>query len=358
MTSPDLRHDPRYRLAFLLVTIALLTLALLRMLAPLWSALAWAAFLAFLLFPLHHWLTARLRGHASASAGLLTILTPFVILGPLVSLGVAFASQVGDLVAYLRVASQNFHLPMIQDLERIPALGRLRSLVPASLDITAEQVQGWVVSGAEKVLKAAAALGSNLFMGAVGTIFGFVVMLFLLFFFLRDGRAMLERALRFVPLEATRRQGLLMQLGKVTRAVVYGSGLTALVQGLLVGIGWALVGLKAPVVFGVLAALAAFIPSVGTGIVMVPAILWLLVAQRWGAAIFLGAWAGGVGLLDNLLRPVLVARQTEVPALAVFVGAIGGVAAFGFIGLFLGPLLLVLIGTLLGFAEESLRDSR
>lgn len=82
MTSPDLRHDPRYRLAFLLVTIALLTLALLRMLAPLWSALAWAAFLAFLLFPLHHWLTARLRGHASASAGLLTILTPFVILGP------------------------------------------------------------------------------------------------------------------------------------------------------------------------------------------------------------------------------------------------------------------------------------
>lgn len=358
MASPDLRQDHRYRLGFMLVTGALLALALLRMLAPLWSALAWAAFLAFLVYPLHRRLSARLRGRAGVSAGLLTLLTPFVILGPLVSLGIVFATQVGDLVQYLRGASQGFHPRMLYDLERIPAIGRLLSLARANLSITADQIQGWIMSGAENLLKTAAALGGNLFVGAVGTIFGFIVMLFLLFFFLRDGRGMLERAVRFVPLEETRRRGLLVQLGKVMRAVVYGSGLTALIQGFLVGVGWALVGLKAPVVFGVLAALAAFIPSVGTGIVMVPAILWLLVTQRWGAAIFMGVWAVGVGFSDNLLRPAIVARQTEVPALAVFVGAIGGVAAFGFIGLFLGPLLLVLIGTLLGFAEEALGGPR
>lgn len=355
MSLPDLRYDHRYRLGFLLATIALLALALVRMLAPLWSALAWAAFLAFLLHPLHRRLTTLLRGRPGISAGLLTLLTPVLILGPLVSLGVVFANQVADLVQQLRRAGQGFHPRMLQDLERIPAVGRLLALVRENLTITAAHLQEWLVSGAENLLRAAASVGGNVFVGAVGTIFGFVVMLFLLFFFLRDGRGMLDRAVRFVPLEDERRRGLLVQLGKVTRAVVYGSGLTALIQGTLVGIGWAILGLRAPVVFGVLAALAAFIPSVGTAIVMVPAILWLLVAQRWGAAIFMTAWAVGVGFSDNLLRPAIVARQTDVPALAVFVGAIGGVAAFGFIGLFLGPLLLVLIGALLGFAEEALR---
>lgn len=354
MSFPDLRQDRRYRLGFLLVATALLALALLRMLAPLWSALAWAAFLAFLLHPLHRRLTGALRGRAGVSAALLTVLTPILILGPLVTLGIVFATQVSDLVQSLQRTTGRFHLARLYDLERIPAIGRLVALVRSNVTITAEQIESWIMSGVENLLRAAAAVGGNVFVGAVGTIFGFVVMLFLLFFFLRDGRRMLERAVRFIPLQETRRRGLLVQLGKVMRAVVYGSGLTALIQGLLVGIGWAIAGLKAPVVFGVLAAFAAFIPSVGTGIVMVPAIIWLLIVQQWGAAIFMAVWAVGVGFSDNLLRPLIVSRQTEVPALAVFLGAIGGVAAFGFIGLFLGPLLLVLIGTLLGFAEEAL----
>src|SRR6185295_314081 len=91
-----------------------------------------------------------------------------------------------------------------------------------------------------------------------------------------------------------------------TRALVYGTGVTALVQGVLVGIGFALTGLASPVVFGVLAALAALIPMAGTPIVWVPAVIVLAAQDRWGAAIFMIAWGGVVVTIDNFLRPSLV----------------------------------------------------
>lgn len=351
--------DPEfYRRAFVIAAAVLLGYALLRMFEALWTPMAWAAFLAFLLYPLHRWLTRKLRGRAGLSAIAMTILTPVLIIGPLLSLGFVFANQVASLVEYLQRQGRRFDFTPLRELERYPAIGVAARWIRENVTITAEQVQEWAVTGAQNLLKAAAAVGGNVFLGAVGTIFGFVIMLFLLFFFLRDGRELAQHGINLVPMQPERRQALTVQLGKVTRAVVYGSGLTALIQGALVGLGFGIAGLKAPVVFGVLAAFTAFIPSVGTGIVLVPAIAWLLFAQRWGAAIFMAVWTVVVGFSDNLLRPMLVARQTEVSALTVFLGAIGGVAAFGFIGLFLGPLLLSLIGTLLVFLEESLRQGR
>jgi predicted PurR-regulated permease PerM len=144
---------------------------------------------------------------------------------------------------------------------------------------------------------------------------------------------------------------LIAYLGDVTRAVVFGSVATALIQGAFTGIGFALVDLPSPVVFGVLATLAAFLP-VGSTIVLVPAVLYLIAEGRWGAAIFLGVWSAGVGVMDNFLRPYLTAKQAEVSTLAVFVGAIGGASAFGVLGLVIGPVLLGFVAALLQFAEK------
>ena len=155
-------------------------------------------------------------------------------------------------------------------------------------------------------------------------------------------------------MENRRRTALIRYLGDVTRAVVYGSAMTALIQGTLVGIGFAIAGLPSPVVFGVLGGLAAFIPAAGTGVVLVPAVIILALMGRWGSAIFLGLWSVLVGFSDNFLRPMLAAQRADVSALAVFVGVIGGIAAFGFIGLIIGPVILSLIVALLRFAEEGL----
>lgn len=350
-------YSPFYRRAFLVATVLVLGYGLLKILDPFWGALGWAAFLAFFLYPVHVWLTAKLKGRVSLSAGIITGLTPFCVIAPLAVLGIVFARQVANLVDYLRTLDYSTYPEILARLESYPVIGRAFGWLRDELSVTAEQVRGWAIDGAQSLLKSAASVGGNVVLGVVGTLVGFFLMLFLLFFLLRDGRAMLMHVVRLVPLEDSRRRALIVYLADVTRAVVYGSALTALIQGALVGIGFAFAQLPAPVVFGVLAAIAAFIPAAGTGLVLVPAVLYLALVGRWSAAAFLAVWAAVVGFSDNILRPVLTAQRAPVSTLAVFVGVIGGVATFGFIGLVIGPVLLSLIVALLRFAEETLADT-
>jgi predicted PurR-regulated permease PerM len=106
------------------------------------------------------------------------------------------------------------------------------------------------------------------------------------------------------------------------------------------------------VVFGVLAIIAAFLPA-GTAVVLIPAVIYLASIGRWGAAIFLACWTAGMWILENVLRPLLTAHHAQVSTLAIFVGAIGGVAAFGILGLVLGPVLLSFVVALVRFSQEN-----
>jgi predicted PurR-regulated permease PerM len=346
-----------YRRCFTIATVVILGYALLKMLAPFWGPLGWAAFLAFFLLPVHKRLTRRLGGHAAWSALIITLLTPFVLIAPLSALGVVFAKQVGILIGYLRERSIPSYPAIRENLDHYPLVGPLLRWVDADLSVTAAQVQEWAVNGAQSILKAAAGLGEELALGVFGTLVGFALMVFLLFYLLRDGQRVFNRLMKLVPMETARRARLIRYLGEVTRAVVYGHSLTALAQGALVGIGFAIVHLPSPVVFGVLAALAALLPGAGTGFVLIPAVLYLAFDGRWGAAVFLGVWSLGIAVCDNLLRPYLTRQHAAVSTLTVFIGVIGGIVAFGLIGLVLGPVLLSLIVALLRFAEEGVQSA-
>jgi predicted PurR-regulated permease PerM len=343
-----------YRRCFLIGTVIVLGWVLAQFLEPFWAPLGWAAILAFLLYPLHIWLSKKLGGRIGYSAGILTGLTPFLIIAPLVSFGVVFARQVALLIDYLRERQLATSYPaLLEKVEQVPIVGRVLTWLGTDLKITVEQVEGWLVSGAQAALKAAAAVGGNVAIGVVGTLVGFFLMLFLLFFLLRDGEQMLRHVMRLIPMAAARRTELTTYLSNVTRAVVFGHALTAVIQGTLVGIGFAIVGLPSPLVFGVFAAIAAFIPAAGTGFVLIPAVLYLMITAQWGWAIFLGVWSIGVGFSDNFIRPYLTRQQAQVSTLTVFVGVIGGVTAFGFLGSLVGPVVLALIVALLQFAEEN-----
>jgi len=342
-----------YSRAFAIGAIVILGYVLTKMLAPFWGPLAWAAVFAFLFYPVHERLTKRFKGKAGRSAGLITGLTPFLVIAPLSALGIVFAQQVGSLIEYLRGRTFITYPAMLAKLESYPVIGPALAWIRENGSVSAEQIQGWVTSGIQSVLRNAAAMGGGVVLGVVGSLVGFFLTLFLLFFLLRDGRSMLGHLTRLIPMEKRRRVALTRYLGDVTRAVVYGSAMTALIQGTLVGIGFAIAGLPAPVVFGVLAMLAAFIPAAGTGVVLIPAVIVLMLMGRWRSAIFLAVWSVLVGFSDNFLRPLLASQRADVSALAVFIGAIGGVTAFGFIGLIIGPVLLSLIVALLRFAEES-----
>ena len=200
-----------------------------------------------------------------------------------------------------------------------------------------------------------AASGGAVFLGALGTIMKFLLMLFVLFFMLRDGPRIAQTLVRMLPIETHLRCKLWRHLIDVTRAVFMGIGLTALVQGTLLGIGFAIAGLPSPLLFGVLGAMFALVPIVGTTIVWVPATLWLLTQDQLPYAVFMLAWGVVVvGAVDNVLRPILISGRTEVPTLAVFIGVMGGLSAFGFIGLFLGPIVLGLLVALFRFTSAEL----
>jgi predicted PurR-regulated permease PerM len=160
-----------------------------------------------------------------------------------------------------------------------------------------------------------------------------------------------------LPIEPRRRTRLWQHLQDVTRAVFMGIGLTALAQGLLVGIGFWIAHLPTPLVFAVIAALFALIPVVGTSVVWGLGAIYLLTQGAYGHAIFLVIWGVlVVGTADNFLRPLLIAGRADVPTLAVFIGVVGGLSAFGFIGLFLGPIVLGLLIALFRFEAEELES--
>ena len=346
-----------YARTFALLTILIVGYLLYQILWPFFVPLAWALFIAFLLYPINAWLVRKLGGRASVSAALLTLATLIIILGPLTALGAAFVAQVADLLRWAQQIATEHKPSELAELTNTPVIGPVLAWLQDTAGISLQQMQAWAVDGARTVLQGLASLGRALFLGALGTVIGFVLMMFILFFVIRDGHNIAETFRGLIPLSAHDKARLFNHLASVIRAVFYGSGVTALVQGTLVAIGFAIIGLPSPIVFGVLAALFALVPMAGTPVVWVPAVIALAVQQRWGAALFLLIWGGVVATLDNFLRPMLVSGRAEVGTLTVFIGVLGGVSAFGPIGLFLGPLVLALVIALIRFTLE-LREEK
>ncbi len=324
-------------------------------LAPLRTPILWAALLAFLMQPLQVKLTRRFRNSPNAAAGVLTALTPIAIFAPLALLGFAFARQIAELVGAMQDNPQWLDYTTWIDPDAHPSIAGAWSWVKERVGIDGQQVQGYLVSSLEAAGKGLAAASGQWFLATAGTVLQFFLMLFILYFMLRDGQKWFDRAASLLPMMRGKRDTLLERLGKVTRAVVYGCGLTAAVQGLLVGIGFAIAGLPGPVVFGVLAGVAALLPFGGAALIWVPAALFLLGTGQYGFGIFMLVWGGVVSVSDNFIRPIIISRYTPVPTLLVFLGVIGGVSAFGFIGFIFGPVILVLATELLRFLEQSMK---
>lgn len=345
-----------YLRSFQIVASAVLAWLLFEILLPLRAELGWAAVLAFILYPLQEWLSARLKGRRALAAGILTGLTPFLVLAPLAVLGAVFAGQVAHVIDSLRGRTLLSGSEILERLSAWPLLGGAVQWARANASVSVEQVQGWIDSSLQALLERAAAAGGGLALGVFGTVLGFFMMLFMLYFFLQDGRAMLAGLEQLIPTSGERRRRALDYLAAVTRAVVFGSVATAFIQGVIVGIGFAIARLPSPVVFGVLGVIAAFLPS-GSGIVLVPAVGYLAFTGRWGAAIFLGCWTIAMWLLENVLRPLLTARHMEVSTLAIFVGAIGGASAFGILGLIIGPVVLSFAVALVRYLQRQQTDA-
>lgn len=350
-----LKDDRFYPRVFGLTVAALLGIALYSILEPFVAPILWALLLAFLLNPVNARLRDRLSGPRAPglSAFLMTVLVTLAIILPASLTAVAFAGQAADLIQRLSNLAQRYRIARPSDVVRLPVIDRLVHWLAERTPVTVDQVQDWIVNGLRTALEFALSNSRFVFLGALGAVVGLMLMLFVLYFFFRDGEEMVARGLALVPLDETHKRQLQSHIGEVTRAVFFGNVMTAAVQGALIGLAFWISPLPSPVVFGVLGAIFSLIPAVGTGIVMVPAIIALAVQGRWGWTIFMIVWAVGVvGLADNFVRPLFISGRAKISTLPVFIGAIGGVAAFGPIGLFLGPIVIALVLAFVRFAEE------
>lgn len=318
--------------------LALTGLALLAFLVvtPFIVPLVWAGVLAYASWPLAEWLRVRCGGRDTLAASLATLLAGLTLFAPLLWLVWLAQAEMGRLFPALQafIAAP----PVLPEwLSGLPWLGdwlaQQRAWLLADPQGVIAAAKAWLAAHAGDAAQLAGGVGRNLAK--------LVLVLVILFFFYRDGVRMV-RELRHVMTRfiGERAQGYLAAAGATTRAVVYGILLTALVQGAVAGAGYWVAGLNSPVTLGVLTALFALIPF-ATPLAWGGAGAWLLFQGETAAAIGVWIWgAAVVSQLDNVLRPLFISSAGTIPFLLVLFGVLGGLLAFGLVGLFAGPIVL------------------
>jgi predicted PurR-regulated permease PerM len=301
---------------------------------------AWAVILVYLSWPVYRRLSRMLGWRATLSASIMTVLLAAVFALPVLWVAVMLGEEVP--VAFHAVLDFLARGPsaLPESIANIPWLGpELRNLMTLWTDdraALASQVLGWVKPLVDQSVYA---LGG---IGRMALKFGFALLA--AFFFYRDGEMLVIQAQRALHnLFGWRTNAYLKAVADTTRAVLYGLVLTAVIQGLLAGLGYWVAGVKAPALLGVLTTVLALVPF-GTPLVWGAVGVVLLAAGDIVAGIGVLAWGAlVVSQIDNLFRPLLISSATRIPYLLVLVGVLGGIGAFGLLGLFLGPIVIAVL---------------
>lgn len=346
--GPDTDRDRLRRPPFYVLVLVAIYLSYL-VLGPFLVPLAWAAVFAMLLHGPQVELALRIG--RTRAALLLTVLTGLLIVLPAVLLVAALAREATQVAEYLQKAS----LITPHRIEVIWEAARARS--PFTLP---EDPTELIREGVSRILTFLAPRAGAVVADAFATLGTLFAMLFALFFLMRDGEVIGRELRSLLPLPPAQSERVIRGTRDLVIASVGAGILVAVVQGTIGGLAFWLLGLGAPAFWGVVMAFCSLIPAVGAALVWAPAALWLLLSGSIGKGIAMAAiGALGISMTDNVLRPLLLSGSTQVNGLIIFFGLLGGVGAFGFIGLVLGPVILVVtINILRMFARPDLVDTR
>jgi predicted PurR-regulated permease PerM len=264
----------------------------------------------------------------------LVLVPALILIGTLVNQAVNVSQRVGPWLETHATGESLFD----RAAAYLPFLERFRPIEATITQKLAEftgRLGDWVVGQLAAVTR-----------GAVIFLFHFFIMLYAMYFFLKEGGKFLERMVRTIPLADDQRAKIVAKFLSVTRATIKGTIVIGIVQGTLGGIGLAVAGIPNAVFWGAVMAVATLIPAVGTGLVWLPSVVILFATGHSGAAIGLAVWSlAVVGTVDNFIRPKLVGRDTAMPELLVLLSTLGGLALFGALGFLIGPLVAAIFLT-------------
>jgi predicted PurR-regulated permease PerM len=326
--------------------VLLLGYLLYQLFAPFLRPLAWAAIFGAFFHGRHKHLEARFG--KSTAASLSTAAVALIIVVPCVLIVMAFVQEATQTLGSIDLAAGGS-----RGLERVQRawswlqrqrFGRDIPDLEAVLKMGAARIAGFVTEGAGLVARS-----------IVYVVVNVIIMLFALFFFFRDGDAIMSRLRRVLPFDPSFREGRIRETAELIKASISSGVIVALVQGAVGGLTFALLGLGAPVFWGVIMAFFSLLP-LGAWIVWMPVAIWLLLTGEIGRGVaLLIIGAGGISMIDNFLRPILLAGRTQMNGLLVFISLLGGIAAFGLIGLVLGP---VIMATAISFVDAYATERR
>ncbi|HKW86163.1 MAG TPA: AI-2E family transporter [Nitrospiraceae bacterium] len=314
----------------------------------------WAVVLAHLTFPLHGRLSALFRGRQTISAAALT--TGIMALGvlPVIMLSVLLVGEAGSAQVAITTWIQSGGVEQLRDeIAKLPlGSGRMEALLGW---ITVEQgnLKNVLIESSKAVSQFLVEEVTGLVKNALLLAADFLVMIFTLFFFFKDGQRLFESLYQLIPLEESHKQLIFSRLDQTIRAVVKGLIITAIVQGLLAGAAYMVLGVPFPVFLTALTMLLAPLPFGGTALVWGPVALYLYwVKPLWKALAMLVWGVGIVSTVDHVLKPILIGKGAQIPFVLLFFSVLGGLAAYGLIGLFLGPILVGLLITAMQIYRE------
>jgi predicted PurR-regulated permease PerM len=359
LRSEQVYRDAAVRRRYTVVFLSLATAAALYvcylMVRPFVKPVLFAAVVTIVFYPVHLRIWSRVR-QPNLAALASTLFVLLIVIVPLVALGGAVTAEIRQAYQSLSVKSAEGGgwTPYLTEVFQKPlaALGRhvdlsgfdLRSSVQSRL----EQMSSWSVRLAADVV-------SNLGI----FVFDAAISFFTLFFLFREGRRVRLTMAAVLPLDEERVERLFASISDTIVANLYGVVAVALAQGTLMGFAYFLLGVSSPILWGALTAVCSLIPLVGSSLVWLPITVVLVATGHWGKAVVLLAWSAAfLSLADHVLRPYIIGGRVKMNTLFVFFSLLGGIKAFGLLGIFLGPLILSITVALLGILREEVRTSQ
>ncbi|HZF28831.1 MAG TPA: AI-2E family transporter [Gammaproteobacteria bacterium] len=348
-TGQRMNENNNAQRMFFFVLLFAVTLAFLWLIRGFLQPIFWAIAFGIIIFPVHGWLVARLHGRETVAAMLSVLLLVIVVILPLIGVAAAVTNEAAGLVQRLSAGGLDFNGLYSQAQDSMPRVIALLQRLGIDPEKIESQLSEAAVNVSRFVASSALSIGKD---SLRATVF-FFLMLYLLFFFLRDGTRLLEGLVRALPLGDERERALFARFAEVSRATIKGTLVVGAVQGTIGGVAFALIGVGAPVLWGVVMALASLVPAAGPALVWLPAAIILLASGHVIAGVLLiliGVFV--IGLVDNLLRPVLVGRDTRMPDYLILLSTLGGLAGFGFAGIVIGPIIAALFLSIWQMAQE------
>ncbi|MBD9407894.1 AI-2E family transporter [Acidovorax sp. ACV02] len=333
-------HQQLQDKAFLLL-LTLVTVAFGAILWQFHGAVFWGVILAILFAPLHRKLLRKMPKRPTLAALCTLGLCLVVVILPMTAITVSLIQEATAIYERVRSGQINFGLYLQQVIAALPAwaVGLLDRLQLTSVGELQQKLSSFAVQASQFVATQTLSIGQN----TLEFIVSFGIMLYLLFFLLRDGASLAQRIGQATPLEEAHKRQLVGKFTTVIRATVKGNIVVAASQGALGGMIFWILGIQGPVLWGVLMAFLSLLPAVGAGLIWVPvAIYFLATGAVWQGVVLTAFGICVIGLVDNILRPILVGKDTKMPDYIVLISTLGGMALFGLTGFVIGPVIAAL----------------